>query len=152
MDVFLGIDPGQSGAMAILTSAGDIELKDWAGGPAMVTTLDEWQLIYGVTVAALELVGAAPGQGVVSMFNFGTNYGWWQGLLDARRIPYRLVRPQTWQVGLGIPRKKSKQDKPSLLAARRLFPTAPLALKKHHGRADALLIADWLRRIIHTTV
>ncbi len=35
-------------------------------------------------------------------------------------------------------------------AALELFPGAELHLKKHHGRADALLMAEYLRRAVGT--
>lgn len=144
MKNFLGIDPGQSGAMALIT-ADESFICDWVDGPTMAAELINWKLRHGIHMAALEHVSAMPGQGVSSMFKFGSNFGWWQGAMEALGIPYELVRPQKWQKGV-VPKKESKSDKPSLLVARRLFPDVELHLKKHHGRADALLIADWLRK------
>ena len=61
-------------------------------------------------------------------------------------IPYTLVTPQRWKKELmdGMPKDKDS----SRVVAIRLFPTfaTELKLKKHHGRADALLIAEYLRR------
>lgn len=48
-------------------------------------------------VCCLERVGARPGQGVTSMFKFGENFGFIQGLLTACSIPYGLVTPQKWK-------------------------------------------------------
>jgi hypothetical protein len=141
--VVLGIDPGKTGAAALMSKEGIIELIDWSDGPTMARKLMEWQFIYAPK-AALEKVSAMPKQGVVSMFNLGANYGWWQGALEALKIPYKLVRPQEWQKAAKLPKKKKPSDKPSLPVARQMFPDAELNLAKHHGRADALLIADWL--------
>jgi len=148
---YLGIDPGATGAMALLTESSivfdweiqDWEIRDWSDN--MISDLIDFKLKYNIEMAGLEQVGSMPGQGVASTFKFGINYGWWQGALEALGIPYVLVRPQEWQKGV-VPKKKSPSDKPSLLVARRMFPTAELHLQKHHGRADALLIADWVRR------
>ena len=144
--VFIGIDPGKSGAIAFLYPEKNPVVLDWIDGPIMAREILKIIAVRSeLYVAALEKVGAFPGQGVNSCFNFGANYGWWIGFLDGQMIPFRTVRPQEWQKGI-VPRKKNKTDKPSLEVARRLFPTVDLRLKKHDGRADALLIADWLRR------
>jgi hypothetical protein len=42
----------------------------------------------------------------------------------------------------GLPKGKDT----GRLRAQQLFPTADLKFKKHHGRSDALLIAEYLRR------
>ena len=144
-NAFIGIDPGVSGAMALISRT-DICVQDWVDGPTVSSVFLDWVLDYEIKLVALELVGSMPKQGVASTFKFGTNYGWWQGILDALRMPYQLVRPQEWQKGIGVAKKSAPDDKPSLLVARRLFPSVDLHLKKHHGRADALLIADWARR------
>ena len=53
-----------------------------------------------------------------------------------------LVRPQVWKKHHGL---IGTEKKASLELARRIWPDAQLRLAKHHGRADALLIALWLR-------
>jgi len=58
-----------------------------------------------------------------------------------------MVRPQQWQKFHGI--KYGKADKAlSMKIARKLFPGQKklLTLKKHHNRAESLLIADFIRR------
>jgi len=148
MILFLGIDPGQKGAIAIINSAGSIcRLNDWPGNEVEAariirSELDaNWQL-----VAALEKVSAMPKQGVTSMFKFGTSYGMWKGILAALQIPFKEVRPQMWQKGVV---SKAQDKAPVMAAAARLFPGAELYGPrggKKDGRADALLIADWCRR------
>lgn len=143
---YVGIDPGATGCVALIHDAGH-ELMDWPGDPALVVPrLADWQARFDVRLAALEKVGAMPGQGVVSMFSFGQNVGTWHGILAALHIPYVCPRPQDWQRGL-VDRKAGKDTKAAALAsARRLFPDAALGRKKDHGRADALLLAWWARR------
>ena len=53
------------------------------------------------------------------------------------------VRPQVWKKALGVTSDKNT----SLALARELFPEAVLDLKKHHGKAEALLIAEYARRL-----
>ena len=143
---FVGIDPGATGCAALVHDHGH-DLFDWPGDPALVVPrLADWLARFDVRLAALEKVGAMPGQGVVSMFTFGKNVGTWHGILAALSIPYVSPRPQDWQKGL-VDRKAGKDTKAASLAtARRLFPGADLGRKKDHGRADALLLAWWARR------
>ena len=143
---FLGIDPGATGCAALIHDHG-LDLFDWPGDPALVVPrLADWLVRFDVRLAALEKVGAMPGQGVVSMFTFGQNVGTWHGILATMHIPYVCPRPQEWQRGL-VDRKAGKDTKAASLApARRLFPDADLGRKKDHGRADALLLAWWARR------
>lgn len=146
---YLGIDSGMSkskpGAMALIGSDCKlIGLEDWQGGPEMAELLKYWQTLYTIDFAALEKIWARPNQNVKSTTSQLTNYGWWLGALDMLCISTMLVAPATWmakQVG----KKANNNDKPSLPVARRLFPTAELHLKKHDGRSDALLIANWAR-------
>lgn len=143
---YVGIDPGATGCAALIHEAGH-ELMDWPGDPALVVPrLADWLARFDVRLAALEKVGAMPGQGVVSMFSFGQNVGAWHGILAALAIPYVSPRPQDWQRGI-VDKKAGKDTKAASLAtARRLFPNAALGRKKDHGRADALLLAWWARR------
>ena len=141
--VTIGIDPGAGGAVALLRGGRFEICADWTTGPAMVDTLGMWRGLFDTPAFALEAVHSTPQMGVTSAFSFGESSGWWKGYLDATGASWLTVSPQTWMRGL-VPAKASPKDKPGLLVARRLFPTAPLHLAKHHGRADALLIAYWL--------
>jgi crossover junction endodeoxyribonuclease RuvC len=157
--VTIGIDPGVSGALAMLIDGQFHEVVDWVDGPTMAKKLLTWVTFWTIREAALEKVsggiyGNQQGKrcpvckkplkqvGATSAHTFGVNCGWWKGALDALEIPWTEVAPQTWQKGV-VPKKRNKNDKPSLTIARQLFPDAPLRFKKHHGRADALLIAHW---------
>lgn len=136
--MYIGIDPGKTGAMAILDNKGNyINVLDFGQEELMPALIDYAPV---VKFAYLEKVHSMPGQGVVSTFSFGENFGWWQGVLSSLGIPYTTIRPQDWMKKYSL-QKSSSSDKPGLEAARKLFPEAPLHLKKHHNRADALLIA-----------
>lgn len=102
------------------------------------------ELTMGYLKVGLESVHAMPMQGVTSMFSMGRGLGIWQGLLAAFEIPYTMITPQRWKKTLmdGMPKGKES----SIVRAKQLFPGAELTLKKHHNRADALLIAEYLRR------
>ena len=63
-----------------------------------------------------------PGQGVVSMFNFGQNYGFIQGVLKAYNIPFELVPPAKWKKEFSVTSDKNT----SIEVAKRLFPNVNL--------------------------
>lgn len=143
---WLGVDPGKTGACAIIHDGGQL-VTDWPGDPAGASeVLRGWLDRFEIRLAALEKVGARPGQGVSSMFAFGRNLGAWEGIFAGLRIPYVMPTPQQWQKGLVMPSDGDDAKSRALTVARRLFPSADLTLKKHHGRADALLLAWWARR------
>ena len=104
--------------------------------------LAPWNSIH----VALEKVHSMPGQGVRSMFSMGEGYGIWKGIITALGYPLHLITPQEWKKemmgGMG------KEKDASRLKAMQLFPKIAdqLQLKKDHGKADALLIAEYLRR------
>ena len=155
----VGIDPGLTGAIAML--ANNHELITVVDMPTMplgrtgkrrqVDVMQLDKILYSFNIespnglhAIVEQVGAAPiqgrKQGGLSMFSFGTGYGMIQGVLAARKIPYSFALPQTWKRRAGlIGRDKSA----SIATAKLLYPQAPLTLRKHHGRADAILIAKF---------
>lgn len=160
--ILIGIDPGLDGAAAALGNAlepvmlldtptrtvtGKSGTRREYDATAMAQWLAPFRGVQGDLLALLESVHAMPGQGVRSMFTMGRGLGMWEGLLAGLGIPYQLVTPQRWQKVMLDGMGKGKDA--SLVVARRLFPTLPLARKKDHGRADALLIAEWGRRALH---
>ena len=143
--VYMGIDPGQTGAVAVIGNGIVPVTFDWPGDEIVLAEIMRNLVsIYDVRLCALELVSAMPKQGVSSMFKFGSNWGIWRGILASLQIPFIMVRPQEWQKGL-VPHKSEGTQKPSLAVARRMFPDADLHLQKHHGRADALLLAYYAK-------
>jgi crossover junction endodeoxyribonuclease RuvC len=85
--IYIGIDHGRSGAYAFISSSG-VVVKPMAGGE-----FDECMrevVVYGEpAMVCVEQVGAMPGQGVTSMFNFGKSLGYIEGVLQALQIPYQ---------------------------------------------------------------
>lgn len=95
-----------------------------------------------------------PKQGASSGFNFGVTYGLICGIVVGLGIPYTVVSAVTWQKVMlaGTPGTDTKQR--SIMAACRLFPTLDLRAtercrKLHDGMADALLIAEYGRRMLN---
>lgn len=143
--IYLGIDPGKSGAMAVIFDGMD---------ETMLVPFEERKYINVLcnlsgrkVKTCLEHVTAMPKQGVTSMFNFGVNFGYIRGLLEAYSIPYELVRPQKWKKEFSITGDKNS----SLEVCRRLFPDVSLrrtdkCRKDDDGMAEALLMAEYARR------
>jgi crossover junction endodeoxyribonuclease RuvC len=148
--VILGIDPGLRGALALLDlDKGTLEVEDVPtieAGTGSKRVLDEYKLAWwvdnkakSISEALIERVSAMPGQGVVSMFSFGTTYGLLRGIVAANFIPTRLVTPNAWKSSLSVPAAKDG----ARARASQLFPRyAPLwARAKDDGRAEAAMIA-----------
>lgn len=135
---YLGIDPGVSGGLALVSNGAAEAVKMPATEADCLQWLEERRA--KVTHALIEKVHSRPGQGVSSTFKFGKNYGLLRGLLVALRIPFEEVAPGKWQRALGC---LSGGDKNVTKAkAQQLFP----ALRVTHATADALLIAEHCRR------
>lgn len=146
MKAYIGIDPGKSGAMAIIKSNGDVEIVPFDAIQYSKTMAFVCQQFDEIT-CCVEKVGAMPGQGVVSMFNFGHNLGLIEGLLKAYGIPYQMVPPQTWKKEFSLSSDKAK----SIEVCQNLFPDVSLlaterSRKPNDGMAEALLMAEYARR------
>jgi crossover junction endodeoxyribonuclease RuvC len=144
MTVFLGVDPGVSGAIAFYFPPQDrVSVYDVpiAGGEIATPVLADIIIAYGHydMVAWIERVGAMPGNGGASMFNFGRAYGDVRGVIGALKIPTHFVTPQMWKKHF---RLTSDKDQSRALAIR-LFPDVAdnFKRKKDDGRAEAALIA-----------
>lgn len=144
--MIIGIDPGNTGALAFMKISGEVEVVDMplmANGKKQQVNASELTKIISSrlqpnTRAIVEKVSAMPGQGVSSMFNFGMGYGVIQGVLAALGVPYTLCTPQRWKKAATLI-GKDKDNARTL--AQQLYPDAPLGRKKDIGRADAILIA-----------
>ncbi len=144
MSIYLGIDPGAKGGIAIIHPEG---ADAWRYPGDIVTAADllrELSFNYKIKLAAIEQVHSMPGQGVKSVFSFGTNYGAWLGMLSALSIPHVLVTPRKWQKAtLDAGTGETKQR--SLQMARRIYPDIDLKYKADDGKADALHLACYAR-------
>jgi len=156
----IGIDPGLSGAVAIIYNDRTIHLHDT---PVMMTTKkggkskndylpfqmaellrpfcgDPYVKVF------IEDVHAMPGQGSTSMFRFGYGCGLWEGIIAALALPLTKVTPQAWKKEI----MQGKKDKNAArIRAQELYPccVSQTARVKDDGRAEALLIAEYGKRI-----
>ena len=151
----MGIDPGVSGALALVSGARVIEVWDV---PTMAKTtgkglqinsaaLGDLMVVGDPNIVVIERVGAMPKQGVTSMFNFGYSAGILDGVTGALAFTVRFVHPNAWKKHFGLT-GKDKDAARTLAIQRHPEAAARLTLKKHVGRADAILLADYLNEVM----
>src|SRR5215471_18224528 len=154
MERLIGIGPGRCGAVAVFEGSSLAAVHDMPTvthrGKVRVDPGGCGVLLASIapTSAFVERVGAMPGQGVVSMFNFGMAAGIILGALAALRVPTTLVGAAQWKgalrCGVDDARERASQLIPD---GARYWP-----LVKHDGRAEAALIALYGVRIMHGDV
>jgi len=146
MTIIIGIDPGKSGAAAILRPSCSVEIVRFEKNTeADIASrfFSACQVSNGIpAIAYLEQVGAMPGNAGSSMFVFGESFGFIRGLLVAYGIPYVRVTPKKWQKAVGFTGKMDKGDRKKALKqlAQQYFPSIE---KMTNDMADAILIAHY---------
>lgn len=105
-----------------------------------VLALDRWIKAQTPDQAIIEQSWSRPDDGAMQAFRFGRSYGSVEATVALTQIPYMIVAPQSWKARFGLKGPDKEQDRQCAL---RTIPSAAkfLELKKHHNRADALLIA-----------
>lgn len=154
--IYIGIDPGLTGAVAVLRphSSEVHDLPTVAAGRGTVKRELDPQGVLRLLQAAsgpdparavIERTSAMPGQGVASMFSMGVTRGILLASLAAAGIPYEEVAPATWKRAFNLVGADKDQSRRLAL---QIFPAraTSLARVKDHNRAEALLLAEWLRK------
>lgn len=149
MTIACGIDPGISGAVAFLgDDPADALVIDM---PTLMTTTGRRQVDaaaladllreHGPALTLVERVSARPGEGAVGAFSFGHTLGSIVGVLGALGLPYSLVTPVSWKRAAGLPAHAPKEASISACVCLLPHTREHMTMVKHHGRAEALLIA-----------
>ena len=151
----IGIDPGLSGAIAVLTDDTlqihdmPVMTVDHNGKAKRQVSANELAELLNLYAGKdchvyVERVSAMAGQGVTSVFSFGRSFGMIEGILAALKMPVTFVAPATWTRAIG----RSPGKDASRARAMELFPNYEYFFKrvKDDGRADAALIAHWGRK------
>lgn len=148
----LGIDPGLSGAVAIIEAGHVVCLDDLptvqfsnarikyrVDGSLLAALLKPYAP--DIRLAVVERVSARPGEAASGAFCFGYTSGCIMGVLGALGIPVTQPTPVKWKRAMLLGSDKDL----SRARAIELFPEAAvrLARKKDHDRAEALLLAYW---------
>jgi len=145
---WVGIDPGVTGAIALITEQMVCFVKDFEDANITAEWFEFFKSLTDIQWVAIERVHAMPKQGVSSTFKFGTNFGIHLGIVASFKLPLLLPRPAEWKKGLV--RKTDGKDikERSLNVARRMFPQMNefFTRVKDHNRAEALLIAYYAKQ------
>tara|TARA_B100001769_G_scaffold260381_1_gene240960 strand:- start:274 stop:768 length:495 start_codon:yes stop_codon:yes gene_type:complete len=146
-----GIDPGLSGAIAVLENDAVLDIIDlpvMSEGKKNKRQLNSAQLSQYMsknveninkTSVVVEQVNAMPGQGVTSMFNFGQTFGAIKGISATLKLPIYFVRPSKWKKHFDL--INSSKDA-SRTKAIEIYPSLAekLSKKKDVNKSDAILI------------
>lgn len=156
MTWYIGIDPGQTGGLALVGAQGGLhevvqmpaidgevdgasvarKIKSWSGYPQGD---DEVKVI-------LEQVGSMPGQGIASTFKFGKSFGLMIGCVQTLGLPLIRVTPQKWKQEFALIKKDKDASRHK---ATEMWPhmAHQWPRKKDNGLTDAALIAEYGRRV-----
>lgn len=166
--VFIGIDPGLSGVLASIWERegqrSEIVTRDVPtfkiakrGGKGYRTRYDLQGMLkildmfdHVRCVAGLEQLTGRPGLSSQSVFGMGRGFGLWEMALAAKHIPVVEVSPQVWKKALDVTRRPGQDDKAakaeSILKAQQLYPWVEFPRVADHNKADAVLLAEHMRR------
>lgn len=141
--IFVGIDPGVSGGIAIISDT--VTVYSYTS-ETLIKICKDFVSSNTSVIVAVEKVHSMPHQGVSSTFNFGMGYGRILGILEALNISYELVTPQAWKKYMGVTHDK----KTSIRKAQFLYPDVcllptPRCRVPSDGMAEALLIAHYAK-------
>lgn len=150
----IGIDPGLSGAAVLYDTESqlvcdylDMPTKDIITAGKKKRKIDAYELFGWLeqqrkltSKVFVEKVGAMPGQGVTSSFNFGFSAGAIEACCLAVGLKITYIQPQTWKRAMGLLGKDKNASRE--LAGKLLPMHLPFfARAKDDGRAEAALIA-----------
>mgnify|MGYP001186789822 CR=1 FL=1 len=152
----IGIDPGLSGAIAILENnkvLSIFEIPVMSEGKKNKRQLNSAQLVKLLkdniskneeVSVVVEQVNAMPGQGVTSMFNFGQTFGSIKGICAALNLPIFYVRPAKWKKHFELINSSKDASRTKVIE---MYPSIStrLSRKKDVNKADAILIARYFR-------
>ena len=150
--IIIGIDPGLSGAIAVLEDNKVLNLFDMpvmSEGKKNKRQLNSAQLVNIIrgntvhedeVVVIVEQVNAMPGQGVTSMFNFGQTFGAIKGVCAALNLPIFFVRPSKWKKYFELINASKDSSRTKVIE---MYPSLSnqLSKKKDVNKSDAILIA-----------
>ena len=146
---WVGIDPGKSGAMAVIWNDETLQptLIEYTGPLCYKTSFCD--ILRTELRVVVERLFARPGKlsSAKANFELGRCMGELETMLSMCGIPFQEVTPQAWQKEFGI----SGDKQTHVDCAKRLFPGVSLkrsdkCVKDFDGFADALLMAEYARR------
>jgi hypothetical protein len=163
--LILACDPGLTGAIALLCGTKGLlecadlpvcangqdtgKMRQWLDAGALADLVQGWSWRHEFAKESLLCVverpiamPTLPAQTVGGQFDC---FGAVRMLMTIRsKEPVATPNPKDWQKVFGL---KGGDKEASMACAKRLYPDAPLKFKKHHNRAEAILIGHWLLKI-----
>lgn len=162
MRYFSGIDPGLDGSLAIIdTSQHIVTFFKFKDGNEQHSVINSVLRKYASSILiAIEDNHAIYRASASSTFSFGSATGYWRGVCDALQIPIVWVKPKEWQEQISLSffevsfpayatasqKKKLQKEalkRASIKAANSIASRNDI---RHDGIADAICIAEYLRR------
>lgn len=161
--MFIGIDPGVTGAICLLQPGELLECADlptepngnngqvkrWVDANALDMLLAEWsakhefarESVHGVIERAIPMP-QMPSTTNASTFD---SFGVCRGALSCWLDDVTYIEPRTWKKSYALAKDKSH----SIRIALTLYPDAARFISKalHHNRAEAVLLAHWLLKV-----
>ena len=148
----IGIDPGLSGAIAVLENNKVLNIFDMPvmsegkknkrqlNSALLVNLIKENVQNSDQVAVVVEQVNAMPGQGVTSMFNFGQTFGAIKGICAALELPIFFVRPSKWKKHFELINSSKDASRTKVIE---MYPAyaEKLSKKKDVNKSDAILIA-----------
>lgn len=153
MSLIIGIDPGKTGALALLDSYGvllEVDDMPFVGKQVSASMLSDIITEYTgdptvmePPIAVIENVSASPQMGVSSSFNFGRSKGLAEMGVAMAGCRLVYVTPAKWKREMKLTADKGA----SRQMARERWPDHRDLFKriKDDGRAEAALIGEWWR-------
>lgn len=164
--VFVGIDPGAEGAIGFLCGnhAHYEDIPTFkteragkkADGSSKTKTMFDYQAIaelfvelrpfrnqVRVCVEEAQVQIKGKGANAYTAFRVGVGFGMWPLFLTANGFSTEVVAPRPWKMAMGL---GGKDKEYSRMKAASMFPNVKLTRKADHNRAEALLLAEYLRR------
>ena len=157
--ILLGVDPGQSGALAWLDEVGTLlRVEDMPvleimrnGKPRKeldVLGLSRLLSVLTPDICFLEQVNGMEGDSPSSAFTFGRITGAAEATLKLSGARFEAVPPATWKRAMGLIGTAKDQSRAKATARWPAF-AAQFSLKKHDGRAESALLAEYGRQFLH---
>lgn len=147
--IYVGIDPGQKGAIAFIKNNSIIIYDMPLFSNKEIDGIKTSDIFFteGGDFCILEKAQTMPQQGTVSMFKYGMSYGIIKGVLYSFEISFQEVPPQKWKKEYSLSKDKAE----SIATAKKLFPDCKIDFRTCKGRmldgrAEALLLAEYARR------
>ena len=142
--IIAGIDVGISGAVCI-KKEDTINVQSLPTVGKIIDVEKLHSILKEADHIFIEKSHAMPKQGVVSSFNFGYTYGLIEAAARLTNAKVEIVHSKTWK---NLILKGTAKDKDAALVfAHRLYPDL-IVKKSDHNKADAILIAEYGRRIL----